>query len=199
MGKVILFLLTPISLFILYYLNIKLPNKFNDTYYALPFTIWFIFYYIGYLTRKNNTIEKLLISKRRFIFIFLTLYLFSLGLSFLEASIIFKNLGNLSFAASQIKVSSFFTSFMIIFLLLISDFKIHKINKLLIYIGDISFGIYLIHMFVLLASRFLLNSLNVSIDSFAFWFLLTFLGSIIIITITKKILKFKCVNYLLGF
>lgn len=109
-GNLFLFLITPISLIILYILRIKYGFDQSGNLYALPFTIWFIFYYLGYLVRTTQVMKYLRLNKSRSV-VFLSLFLvFFYVLSIIEATVILSRLNNISFAVSQIKFSSFLMS-----------------------------------------------------------------------------------------
>jgi len=198
-GKIVLFALTPITLATLYILRINFIINFNNLYYALPFTVWFIFYYTGYLTKKNDIIIKLSSKLEKNRLIFLILFIVSFGFTILESYIINIKLFDTTFAASQVKFTSFIMSFMIIFYLILFEFKDNPLNRLLVKIGDISFGIFLIHIIVIIAFRYIFNIFSLEIESSIFWFLISLVFSIIIIYTTKKTIRSKYVKIVLGF
>lgn len=96
-----------------------------------------------------------------------------------------------------IKLSSFIFSFGIILLILHpktqSLYQDNKYTSLIVYIGEISFGIYLIHCYIIHIAKVILP--------FEFWFLswlLVVLISLVIIMISRKILP-TWLNRYLGF
>lgn len=198
LGKLILFMVTPLSLLILYILRLNENVNFNGLYYALPFTTWFIFYYLGYLLKNSNLIERLLTSKKSVI-IFFSLYIIFLGASMLEAFLIIDLLQDVSFAASQLKFSSFMMSIFLIITLLLIRIPVNKATGFLAKIGNMSFGIFLIHMIVVYVARVILDYYYFSIDFPIFWFSLSFFGSIIAISIKNMIFKSNFFVIILGF
>ena len=113
---------------------------------SLPFYSWIIFYEIGLLTggRDNKTLAPK--SMRNFI---LPATLFFMLLSELEGMFILTKYDNLDFAASSTKYSSILYSASIIFGFLFARERFRNWPKFLVTVGRHSFGIYLIHSFIL--------------------------------------------------
>lgn len=182
LGVFALYAITPISLFALYYIN--LINNTPFTFYSLPFTMWFLFYYYGYRIRQNEKIKKI-ISKS--IIRNLIIYFIFLALSMLEATLINESSGQISFAVSQIKISSFLASIALINLAL--SLKNHVNNKpgILSNIGNMSFGIFFIHMIVIIFVQQLTKIIHINITVPLLWALVGLFGSMTVIVIARKI------------
>jgi len=113
---------------------------------ALPFYSWIIFYEIGLLIGSCG--DKTFVAKNMRFFILPALLVFLLA-SELEGMILLLKYDNLSFAASAVKYSSFLYSVSIILGFLFIRERIRYWPKSLVLIGSYSFGIYLIHPFIL--------------------------------------------------
>lgn len=138
-------LVAPISVLIKYYWLIAniVPNKYILVLWDVSCLGWFSYYYLGlllgnFIIKKQYNIKKLLI-----------LYCISIILQMIEGYI-WLSLGE-SNCGTQIKFSSFLTSsiFLLIAYWYINNANISGNNKLLIMIGNYSFGIYLSHIMVL--------------------------------------------------
>ncbi|BAY25195.1 hypothetical protein NIES2100_50010 [Calothrix sp. NIES-2100] len=136
--------LSPLSLLGLYFSSLHLNYDIHFPWYALPFTVWVGFYYLGLLANKSN-----LNIKNRNIRKIILLYIGSIVLAIIEALLLWKIFNLTSFANSQVKASSFLSSFLLILLFLAVREKINNWPRVLIIIGEFSFGIYLFHMPVL--------------------------------------------------
>ncbi|BBD57972.1 hypothetical protein NIES2109_07400 [Nostoc sp. HK-01] len=136
--------LSPLSLLGLYFSRLYLNYDVQFPWYALPFTVWVSFYYLGILatqsklTIKNRNIRKIIL-----------LYIASIFLAILEAFFLWKVYNLTSFADSQIKISSFLSSFLLILIFLGVRKSIENWSRFLIILGEFSFGIYLFHIPVL--------------------------------------------------
>ena len=138
------------------------------------FCAWIIFYYLGMIVKRYGW------KQRKHIFLW-TAYIITLAFSVLEG-IIADGLGMFSLAISQVKISSMTYSLTVIALILnywpsskkkslyqetyrtkqgkLGSFNI-QFKYLLVYIGDISFGIYFCHTFVLRCVSFVLRHIGV--------------------------------------
>lgn len=139
------------------------------------FCAWIIFYYFGMTVKRNGW-------KQRNKFSLCLSYVIALMFSALEG--LFANSLNLfSLAISQVKISSMIYSLIVIAVIMnrCLDFKkrnLHhvetnkdkesnyykfkkKITNSLIYIGDISFGIYFCHTFILKCVTFVLSRVGI--------------------------------------
>ncbi len=139
--------------YIRYFTNISLPL----IVYAGNFVTWIMFFVLGlYLgsSASINISNKLLIS--------LTLVFYSL--SCIESYVLYEMSQQAESAVTAVKASSFMYSLVLIVFL----FKNHNIikSKVLKSIGEISFGVYLIHMFVLMVASRLLSRFFSPIESF---------------------------------
>jgi surface polysaccharide O-acyltransferase-like enzyme len=112
----------------------------------LPFYSWIIFYEIGLLT--GDRYDKKITFKSAPVFI-LSSVLICLLISELEGMILLSGYDNLGFAISPVKYSSILYSVCIICGFLFLRGRLNRWPKFLVAIGNYSFGIYLIHIFVL--------------------------------------------------
>lgn len=139
-------LVMPVSTFVFTYLPILTGIRLHS-YVTLLWDVcclcWFSYYYLG-LMLKNGMLEKDFRTSRLAV-----LYLLSLPLQMLEAKW-WTGMG-LSNVGSQTKMTVFLSA--ILFLLLaynyLKDSRFAGQSKVLIWIGDCSFGIYLSHMLVI--------------------------------------------------
>lgn len=140
------FIIAPISVIIKYYWLFSgvEPNKYSDVLWRVCCLGWFTYYYIGLLLgnkiiKKEYNIKKLII-----------LYLLSIFVQMIEGYAWFK-LGEVN-CGTQIKLSSFLTSsiFILIAYWYLNNKQLIKTNKILIKIGDYSFGIYISHIMIMM-------------------------------------------------
>lgn len=139
------FLISPIFVIIKYYWLFSniVPNKFISALYDICCFGWFSFYYLGLLF-GNNLIKKQFNINR-----LLLLYGLSIILQIFEGYAWFM-LGETG-CGTQLILSSILTSsiFILISYWYINNDNINLNNKLLIIIGDCSFGIYISHILVI--------------------------------------------------
>ena len=140
------FIISPLSIIIKYYwliIRIK-PNQYITTLLGLCCLEWFLYYYIGLLLGNKIINKKFSIKK------LIYLYFFSIILQIFETYGWFlleeKNCG------TQIKMSSYLTSsiFILMSYWYINNQNINYTNKMLLLIGDYSFGIYISHIMIIL-------------------------------------------------
>ena len=112
----------------------------------LPFYSWVIFYAFG-LWIGNNGGRIPLSQTRRFLI--LPALLMALLLSMLEEIVLLSQYDNLNFAISPLKYSSFLYSGCIVLGFLAVREHIKYWPKILVAVGRCSYGIYLIHIFIL--------------------------------------------------
>ena len=178
------------------------------------FLAWIIFYYVGMMVKRNGW-------KRRNNFFLYFLCIIALILSVVEG-LLANSLGMFSLAISQVKISSMLYSLAVIALimnrwLILKDRKLYpkskesshsgftgKIIHSLVYIGDISFGIYFCHTLVLKCVTFVLERIGVmEIFSLPFiqllQFFLALILSVIGIIIVQKIDKKRKLCPYIGF
>ena len=161
--------------------------------YAGPFPVWIVFFVLGIYIGKKG---KVSIPRNKL----LILTLVGLSLSIAETYMNI-NLAN-SFTGLGIKLGAFIYSFfLIMYLFTYKDTNNSEspLWKLAVYIGKISFGIYLTHIYFLsFLIRPAVNSLSIS-NYFINQFLLiglTLLSCLIFIYFTSKINKSIAVKYL---
>lgn len=128
-------------LLITYIMSIK-GNSLPLIVYAGPFTTWFVFFMLGVFF-ANKTINSS--TKKIITFVIIGLILECFETYWLNTN--YKG-------GYGIKLSSFIYSASVILLILSpkmkSLYKPNKITSLVSYVGSISFGIYLIHCFVIM-------------------------------------------------
>ena len=135
------------------------------------FCAWIIFYYVGMMVKRNGW-------KRRNNYFLYFLCITALIFSVVEG-LLANSLEMFSLAISQVKISSMLYSLAVIALimnrwLILNDRKLYqkpkesaplgfkgKIIHSLVYIGDISFGIYFCHTFVLRCVTFVLRRVGI--------------------------------------
>lgn len=182
----------------LYLFSIKgigIPFPWN----VLSFTAWVIFYYYGVKVGNSSDLQNELkynIKKNTI------LYFIFLILSVIEG-FLWTNFGDINMAISQIKFTSFLMSIYLIKVLVGIKNKFSKNTGLLTLIGDYSFGIYLIHIFILPK----VNNILIGVNLFRQFqplliisvFLITLIICFIIIRVTRKILGSEKATNILGF
>ncbi|MCP9612488.1 acyltransferase [Coprobacter sp. LH1063] len=140
-------LITPATLCILYI--IRYYTHSQPLIYAQIFPTWFIFYYIGAIMKfggfRGNTLTALCCT------------LFGLYLSIWESAYINEVLGTPSWAGSQIKFSTFFYSLSFCILLMTLHQKVKR--NIIVRLGELSFGIYLLHMPMIKITNYALNGI----------------------------------------
>lgn len=135
---------TPIYLVMLYIFNIitgEMPRL-----YETFFSAWFIFYIMGMDCRNRKWDNVISRMKNWYIPI-------GLCISFAEAVVLLKAGCDGGFALSQIKISSFLYTAVIALVLMNGKNRNHEsktINNILASIGYCSYGIFYVHMLVLL-------------------------------------------------
>lgn len=125
--------------------------------YALPAFSWIMFYQYGLLVGTNPGLRATIATRVNY---FAFLAVLSIFASFLEAFTAITIYDNLSWAASTVKFSSFAYSFFVINLCLWLTTKTINWHKLILTLGDYSFGIYLIHVLFLKNIKHMMNKIN---------------------------------------
>ena len=127
--KYLIYSITPIFILILYILNV-LGYQVSFPLNAIFFPMWISYYAIGLMIgNKKNTIQLSLRSS-------LILYFIGILLQLVEGEL-WNYFNNYNMATTQIRLSN----------LINKKFKLNKvIYKILVTLGDYSFGIYLTHM-----------------------------------------------------
>jgi surface polysaccharide O-acyltransferase-like enzyme len=153
--KYLIYSITPIFILILYILNIsgyQVPFPLN----AIFCPMWISYYAMGLMIgNKKNTIQLSLRSS-------LILYFIGIFLQLIEGEL-WNYFNNYNMATTQIRLSNFITNIGIIFIisnLINKEFKFNKtIHKILVTLGDYSFGIYLTHMILVSILNKILNNI----------------------------------------
>lgn len=191
-NLIILFSL--IGIIYTYLTKLLLPNHILSAFpfSALPFFVWYPFFHFGYYLSMYKPEVRLRYSAIPLLILF---FLLTIAEGYL-----LKNLVNIDFGASQIKLSSFILSLFIC--ILIYQYRKNQVsNKTLIFLGLNSYGIYLIHMlFISFFNKFLsriwING-DFKLSGVLILTILSLLLSIITIQIIKKVLKSKS-KYIIG-
>lgn len=140
-------LVSPISIIIIRYIFLLLGLELGFPFPETIFVVWFSYYYLG-LALGNNVFKYTLSHKTSIV-----MYAGTLVLSEIEGFVWYLY-GNYDMATTQIRITSLLTSIVACFMayLFISNTKIalkdNLFNKILVMIGDYSFGIYLAHILV---------------------------------------------------
>lgn len=151
--------------------------------YAGPFITWFVFFMVGvyYSSEKINYTVKQAIA----------VIIFGFGLECIETYWLNTNYGG----GYGIKLSAFIYSIGIVMLILSPKvkavYKSNKITSIVAYIGNISFGVYLIHCFVIMGVNYLLPTHSWVLS----WMLVVILTSMLIAS-ARKILPHGLNKYL---
>lgn len=151
--------------------------------YAGPFVTWFVFFMLGvyYSSSKINYTIKQAVS----------IIVFGFALECIETYWLNTNYGG----GYGIKISSFIYSIGVIMLIISpkakTAYKSNKITSLIAYIGNVSFGVYLIHCFVIKGVNYILPEYNWALS----WLLVVIITSTVIIA-ARKILPHGLNKYL---
>lgn len=151
--------------------------------YAGPFVTWFVFFMLGvyYSSSKINYTIKQAVS----------IIVFGFALECIETYWLNTNYGG----GYGIKISAFIYSIGVIMLIISpkakTAYKSNKITSLIAYIGNISFGVYLIHCFVIKGVIYILPEYNWALS----WLLVVIITSTVIIA-ARKILPHGLNKYL---
>lgn len=171
-----------------YYTSVSLP-----LYIVGSAPSWLIFFVLGIYLRNNP------IKIRNTSLIILLLCSFVLSLS--ETYILYQKFNDIGNGVTAIKISSFIYSTMVILLAFKNMEKNFKRTRLLVFLGEISFGIFLSHMFFMTGIRPLINKLlpflKESAISYQFALIIsTLLCCSIFALVVRKIDKNKAIKYL---
>ena len=182
-GIIIPAIVSCVSIVVVSYLLLIEGRQISLIAYAAPFVVWLIFFMMG-VYFSNHQRDKIL---------FPGILIAAIGLT---ASVI-ESIYYLSLYGSGmgIKLSAFIYSAGVLMIIFSkqaeSIFKENRMTKLILWIGEVSFGIYLIRMYV----RYVLNYI-VNIDSWLLnWFLIITLSSIIIIILKKFVSSQTLIKY----
>ena len=183
-------LIAPLSVIIKYYwLFFKIdPNDIISSLYDVCCLGWFTYYYLGLYLKNRSASLKCDLKK------LIIIYIITILLQILEGYGWY-SFGNMS-CGTQLKISSFLTgvSFIMIAYWYINNDKYIGKNRLLILVGDYSFGIYISHIIFI-------NILNKIIPTwkqipFVINSLIVLSISLLFVIIGKKILGEKIGKYI---
>jgi peptidoglycan/LPS O-acetylase OafA/YrhL len=140
-------------LYVKYYIHYNIPLLL----YAGLFPTWLVFFVEG-LYLKNNSI-KINVKKMALFFVFVGILLSIAETYYWYGK--YRDFGN---SITAVKLSSFFFSFFLV-LYLLSSSKNQINSKILVFLGNASFGIYLMHMLFLPIVESCLNKIFPKIAS----------------------------------
>lgn len=179
-------LVTPLTVAAIYCYQIQMGKQ--PVVYAQIFPTWFIQYYLGILVKKG--VFKMSSLKS----IFATLI--SIYLMSVESTFIYKDLGIASLAVSQIKYTSIIFSIALSLLFLSMQKKVER--NILVVLGELSFGIYLLHIPIKIGVERIVTRIMPLSDPF--WqfvtVTLTICACFVVIKVANKILPGKVNTYL---
>lgn len=187
----LLFSVTPVYLLVLYAYKISLGSKGIpfSTLYAAVFPAWFGFYWLGIYIRCNEKQLSGLILKLGKV----SYLIFSLFLSAIESMLwIQANLG-VKFALNQVRYTCFLCSTILIFLFVKNQpLPIRErggFHCFLRYIGDISYGIFYVHILFIRLIEKILSGTQIINDFWGYW-ILTFIGTLALSILFVATVKF---------
>lgn len=143
---VVQFIYIIIIRYILYFYNYSIPFPWNVCF----FITWISYYYLGIMA-GNDLIPRHINFKK-----IISIYFVSIIIQLIESFIWYKLFGNYDMSTTQVKISSMFTSLILLLIcyyyIVNSNFKVKENNfyKFMLKIGDLSFGIYLCHPAVIM-------------------------------------------------
>lgn len=180
------FVVAPISLLIKYYLLFTgiTPHRYFSIIWGVCSLGWFTFYYLGLYLKNNDRKFKPL----------LPVYILTIAIQMIE-SYCWYRLGSTN-CGTQLKLSALLTSSIFILLAYeyIKNSKYKGNNKLLLMIGNYSFGIYISHCMVLAFLEKLIpfwSSIPFGINT-----IIVLFATILCIIIGKKLCGDKISKYL---
>lgn len=176
-------IISTISILLVTYLTRIQGMQLPLIIYAGPFITWFVFFMLGvyYSSERINYTVKQVIA----------VIVFGFALECIETYWLNTNYGG----GYGIKLSAFIYSIGVIMLILSpkvkAAYKSNKLTSIVAYIGNISFGVYLIHCFVIKGVNYLLPT-----HSWALSWLLAVILTSIVVTAARKILPLRLNKYL---
>lgn len=183
-------LVTGLIFYLRYILNVSMPF----IVYAGNFLTWLMFFVLGmYL----GSVSKIKISNPTLLLLTFALYV----LSCVESYLLFYTFQQAGDAVTAVKASSFLYSFFLILLVFKNQSWIQSVT--LKKLGEMSFGIYLIHMFFLQAAIMVTSRLYQPLQEatvlYQFFLVIVALSSCVFcISVSRYVLSWKQ-NKLLGF
>ncbi len=140
-------LITPVFTILFKYIFVWTGLNPASSNFNYLFVAWFIYYYLGILLGNN------IITPKRNNCLYSVLYVTAITLSIFEGLIWYK-VGNYDMATTQLRITSIFTSIVAIlfayhFIKNNKDISKNTFNKILVTIGNTSFGVYLSHILII--------------------------------------------------
>lgn len=154
-GLTLVVILNAAGLFALYLSRLKIIFHIPVT---LPFYLWMVFYEIGLLTGNCTDMSSLAKKLKPFV---LPGVLISVIFMLIESFVIVSRLDDVFFAVSLTRYSTFLYSVFIIFGLIVLRERVKHWPGFLVILGRYSYGIYLIHMFILTRMHKLLYNIEI--------------------------------------
>jgi peptidoglycan/LPS O-acetylase OafA/YrhL len=196
-GPISVLVLNAATLLALYLLRIYHGIGGLSTYWL--FCVWIIFYEIGLIAGSQDS--KFVLQKKRFFV--LSALLVSLLLSVAEGIVWVSRYDNLSLAIAPIKYSSFIYSGCMILSFLAVRESIKRWPGILVAVGNYSYGIYLIHIFILARVVEIVKKIDIlwsfpPASQFVI-ILATLSASFILISLTRKLLPETFCRRVFGF
>lgn len=183
-------IISPVSIFLFKYIPVIFKFQLNNWLSIIWSNLclgWLSFYYLG-LCLGNSIIERKFSTKRVFLY-----YLGSLVIQILEG-FIWRGLG-MSNVGSQLKLSNILTGslFLLLAYIYLKSDSIIIESKLLAFIGDCSFGIYLCHIMVI---KVLNHTPGYNFLPFGFSSAIVLLLSLVCVCISKRLFGAKISRWL---
>ena len=177
-------IISTISILIVTYLNYIKGLSLPLIVYAGPFIVWFVFYMLGVYYSQKSRNYSLSIA-----------IVITIG-GFLLECVETYYLNTYFTSGVGIKLSAFIYSYGIILLILHpntqASYKENIFNSVIVYIGKISFGIYLTHCYVI----FFIRLMNITTKSWLLnWLIVSFI-TILVISIARRIFPGKINKYI---
>lgn len=154
---IIIFAITPIYTIFVALFQYKFGRIFS--YYNIIFVAWITFYYLGlWIKNKKWDINKMKIRK-------ISIVLIGIVIVFIMVNMLEYNKGCIySYCATQIKLTNvLYSAIICILIFAISQLSVKRKQPNWLYaLGDLSFGIYLIHYIFILISKAILEPLQIN-------------------------------------
>jgi surface polysaccharide O-acyltransferase-like enzyme len=199
--NIVFYLIMPVWFIVIYYLQLKYQISYAK-WGIIPFT-WFLYFYAG--LKWRNILLK--------INIFTIVALICLGyfIESVETYFLFSKTGDSYFSVTPIRFSAILYVIPIILLFLKLNEsqsvknEVNKVTKVLISLGNNSFGIYLFHLVILATVRFLFKKtmpvINDTYMTYIFFHIIivlsiTLLVTNILINICKKVMPTKILKWI---
>lgn len=167
LSAIISIAMTSAIFYLRYYTDIRLPL----IVYAGNFATWLVFFVLGLYLGSSSQIK---ISNKLLMVLILAFYF----LSCIESYVLISMFHQAGDAVTAIKASSFMYSFALIVFFFNNQNWVR--SKLLKKIGEMSFGIYLTHLFVLMVATRLLSRIYPSLQEISPAYQFTLIGTVML-------------------